>query len=260
MKQHRFKIMALTAALSASTLFSVTDVKAATVDDVVNAEKQIIAAGQSSQKRIDKLADEAFDLFQAFKTENKLIENLQVYNAQLERQINDQQQQMVKLKGSIANVTVTERQIPPLTIRMIDGLEQFVNLDLPFSLAERTQRIEQLRNNVGRSDLSVAEKFRQVLEAYTIELEYGKKIDEYSDSISVGNNEMEVNVLRVGRICLAYQTKDQNGVGVWDQNTGEWIELDPSDYRSAMKHALRIAKKQASINVLTLPIKAPEAN
>jgi len=260
MKQHRFQMMALATALTAGALFCVAGANAATVNDVVKTEKEIIAAGQSSQKRIDKLADQTFDLFQTFKTENKLIENLRVYNAQLERQISDQESHKLKLKESIASVTVTERQMPPLTIRMIDGLEQFVALDLPFSMSERTQRIEQLRNNIDRSDLSVAEKFRQVLEAYTIELEYGKKIDEYSARISVGGEEIEANVLRVGRICLAYQTKDQSGVGVWDQSAGEWVELDPSDYRYAMKHALRIAKKQASINVLTLPIKTPEAN
>ena len=49
------------------------------------------------------------------------------------------------------------------------GLETFVELDVPFHMEERMQRIEFLRNNLDRSDVSIAEKFRQVLEAYKIE-------------------------------------------------------------------------------------------
>ena len=38
-----------------------------------------------------------------------------------------------------------ERQITPLTLKMIDSLGQFVNLDLPFLLDERRQRVARLR-------------------------------------------------------------------------------------------------------------------
>src|SRR5690606_12466891 len=127
------------------------------------------AAGVQSQKRIDKLQEETSDLYQEFKTVSKEIDGLRVYNRQLERQISSQQKVIADLTRSIDQVTVRERQMQPLILRMLDSLEQFVALDVPFLPAERQERIEQLRAVQERADISVAEKFRQVLEAYKIE-------------------------------------------------------------------------------------------
>lgn len=259
MKQHRFKVIALTAALSTSALFGAAGLHAADVDDVLAAGEKKVATGKASQQRIDKIADQTFDLQAEFKTVSKEIENLKVYNSQLERQIADQVRAMNEVKESIANIQDTEHQIPPLTLRMIDALDEFVKLDLPFNSEERAERIAKLRANADRSDLTVAEKFRQVLEAYTIELEYNQKIETYTDTIELDGTVQEVNILRVGRIALVYQTKDQTVAGVWDHDAKQWVELDSGDYRSAVTTAIRIAKKQASPDILTLPIKAPEA-
>ena len=48
-------------------------------------------------------------------------------------------------------------------IRMIDGVEQFVELDLPFLLKERRARVSRLRDMMDRADVAVSEKFSQVL-------------------------------------------------------------------------------------------------
>ena len=147
----------------------------------------------------------------------------------------------------------------PLMIRMIDGLEQFIALDRPFHLAERERSVERLRANIDRADISVAEKFRQVLEIYKIELEYGRSIDAYQGTVEVGGVEREVNFFRVGRIALLYQTTDTDVTGAWDQAERRWVELDPREYRAAVMQGLRIARRQAAIEVLKLPISAPEA-
>ena len=147
----------------------------------------------------------------------------------------------------------------PLVIRMIDGLEQFVELDVPFHIDERRQRVAFLRGNLDRSDVSVAEKFRQVLEAYKIENEYGRKIDAYKGSVDIGGTERDVNFFRVGRVALLYQTTDTQVSGAWDQASRSWVELDNGEYRNAIMKGLRVARKEASIDVLNLPIAAPEA-
>ena len=89
----------------------------------------------------------------------KEIEGLRVYNRQLEKQISNQEKEMAQLSSSIDEVTVIERQITPLMLRMIDGLEQFVELDVPFLLEERRDRIERLREIMDRADVAVSEKF-----------------------------------------------------------------------------------------------------
>src|SRR5690606_20286721 len=115
---------------------------------------------------------ETDDLTQEFKAVNKEIEGLRVYNAQLEKQVAAQLQVIKDLDASIEQVTVVERQIQPLIMRMLDALEQFIALDKPFLLEERTARIQMLRDNQDRADISVSEKFLQLLEAYKIESDY----------------------------------------------------------------------------------------
>lgn len=244
--------------LVSASLMMVSATQAADVDDVVAAEKAKIGAAKSSQQRVDAIADEADELFQSFKQVNKQIEGLKVYNAQLEAQLADQRQTITDLESSIENATLMERQITPLTLKMINALEQFVTLDMPFLLDERRDRIARLHANQSRSDLSSAEKFRQVLEAYKIESEYGARIDSHTDTVMVDGKPREVILLRVGRIALIYQTPDQQITAAWDQQSRSWQVLDSGDYRSAVAEGIRIARKRAAVDMLQLPIPSPE--
>ena len=260
MKNHRHNIRAYFStvlAVAVSVLIAVS-ASAVPVDKALDASANKTAAAKASQQRIDNVSDQTSDLFQDFKQVNKQVEGLQVYNAQLEAQVAHQQQTMADLEASIENAAVMERQITPLTLKMINSLEQFVNLDIPFLLDERHQRVAHLRENLTRADLSAAEKFRQVLEAYKIESEYGTRIDSYTDIVTVGAQDREVNILRVGRIALLYQTTDQQVTGAWDKKTKQWVELEDSSYRSAVAKGIRMAKKQVAVDILSLPIQAPE--
>ena len=198
-------------------------------------------------------------MLQQFKLVNKQIDGLRVYNAQLEKQLENQLKVIGDLEESIDNVTVIERQIQPLILRMLEGLEQFVELDTPLKRQERLDRIATLRGNQHRADISVAEKFRQVLEAYNIEAEFARKLHVYTDKLEVGGVEREVTILGIGKVALMYQTPDTKFSGAWDQSQGAWVELDSGKYRSAIKEGIKIAKKQASINVMEVPVLAPGA-
>lgn len=260
MKMHRMKTIAVALSLSVgSVVGSSASLQADPLTDVLKVGQAKTTAAQKSQQKIDKLSDETRNSLQDYKRVMKLVEDLQVYNKKLELQVNNQNQRLSSMENSIAEVTVIQRQITPLIIRMIDGLEQFVSLDLPFHTEERQNRIEFLKNSVDRSDLTVAEKFRQVLEAYKIENEYGRKIDSYKDTISINNADREVNIFRVGRVALLFQTTDTEISGVWDKKTRSWVELNSAEYRNAIMKGIRVAKKQASIDILDMPIAAPEA-
>ncbi len=252
------KPLVLASALVASSLAASTAI-ADRLDDVLRVGQNRTEAAQESQQRIDQIADQTRTLLTEYKQVNKQIEGLKVYNSRLERQIANQEQRMADIDESIADITVIQRQILPLAIRMVDGLEEFVNLDLPFHMEERQGRIEFLRENMDRSDLSTAEKFRQVLEAYKIENEYGRKLDSYTDTINLDGSEREVNILRIGRIALLYQTTDLNNFGYWDQESDQWTPLSGGEFRSAITKGIRMANKQASIDILTVPVPAPEA-
>jgi len=257
---HRLKNVLIAALLTTGALAgSVAAVQANTLDSILEVGEAKNDAARQSQAKIDRLADETRDLLNDYKTVMKQIDGLKVYNNRLRKQIANQEARIADIDESIDQVTIIQRQMTPLVIRMIDGLEKFVELDVPFHQEERAQRIAFLRANLDRSDVSVAEKFRQVLEAYKIEAEYGRKIDAYKGSVEIDGVERDVNFFRVGRIALLYQTTDTEISGAWDQDTRSWVPLDRGEYRNAIMKGLRIARKEASIDLLNLPIEAPEA-
>ncbi|KAA1189711.1 DUF3450 domain-containing protein [Pseudohalioglobus sediminis] len=260
MTMHRLKNALIAALVSAGALLgAAVAVQASTLDSILEVGEAKNNAARKSQAKIDRLADETRDLLSDYKTVNKQIDGLKVYNARLQRQIDNQVKRIGQIDQSIDQVTVIQRQMTPLVIRMIDGLEKFVELDVPFHMDERQQRIAFLRANLDRSDVSVAEKFRQVLEAYKIENEYGRKIDAYKGAVEIDGVERDVNFFRVGRVALLYQTTDTEISGAWDQQSRSWVPLERGEYRNAIMKGLRIARKEASIDLLNLPIAAPEA-
>jgi hypothetical protein len=258
---HRLKNVLIAALVSAGALTgTVAAVQANTLEAILEVGEAKNVAAKKSQVKIDRLADETRDLLGDYKTVVKQIDGLKVYNTRLERQISNQNKRVGEIDESISQVTVIQRQMMPLVIRMIDGLEQFVELDVPFAKEERTQRVQFLRDNLDRADVSVAEKFRGVLEAYNIELQYGRGMDTYRGTIDLGGTQREVDFLRVGRIALVYQTTDGAIAGAWDKSAGAWVDLSSGEYDAAIRKGIRIAKKQATIELLNMPVSAPEAN
>ena len=220
---------------------------------VIDEAAKINESAAKSQEKINNITDQIGSKLQQFKTLNKEIEGLEVYNAQLQKQINNQNQEMEDLNAAIDEVSVVERQITPLMIRMITGLEQFVELDVPFLAEERANRIADLKAMMDRADVATSEKFRRVMEAYQVEMDYGRTMEAYSGIHTINGQERDVEFLRLGRTALIYQTRDASEQGVWNKQTRQWEELD-SSYRTQITKGLRMAKKQLAPDMLMLPV------
>ena len=154
-------------------------------------------------------------------------------------------------------VELVGRSVTPLMLRMIEAIEAFVSLDVPFLQKERAERIAALRSMIGRADVSNAEKYRTIMEAYQIENEYGRTIEAYRSTIERDGDKKTVDFLRFGRIALVYQTLDGGESGVWDQQQREWLLLDDS-YRTSIRAGLRIARKQLAPDLIRLPLPAAQ--
>ncbi len=260
MTMHRFKTFLLAACVAGGALGAAASSIAASIDEVLDVGITRTAEAKTSQAKIDRLADETRNLLSDYKTVMKQVDGLKVYNARLERQIANQNRRISDIDNSISEAAIIQRQIPPLVSRMLDGLEQFISLDMPFDLDTRLGNIEAVRNNLDRSDVTAAEAFRQVLELYSIELQYGRGIESYSDTIEINGTSREVDILRIGRISLVYQTTDGAETGAWNTGSQSWEPLSAGDYAAAVRKGVRIAKKQATIELLNMPVAAPEAN
>lgn len=235
-------------------------VQSAEVNDILKTGADKVQSAKQSQTRVDRITDQTDTLLQEFKQVNKQIESLRVYNSQLDRQIASQEQMMAELKESIANATVIERGISPLMANMLAALEDFVALDMPFKREMRLETVADLTSNLDSAKFSAAEKFRQILELYDIESEYSLSLESYPDMVDINGDgtEVEVVMLRIGRVALMYQTKDKSQSGAWDKSTGSWQTLS-ADYRRPIDQGIRIAKKLSPQDVMQMPITAPEA-
>jgi hypothetical protein len=216
-----------------------------------------VKAAQQAQQRIDSVVQQTDALETQYKQIMKQADGLEVYNEYITRQVANQTTELAALESSIDRVSDMERQIMPLMIRMLDGLDQFVKLDVPFLKKEREDRVAGLRALMERADVSVAEKFRRLTEAFQIENDFGRTIETYKDTLVIDGSTLEVNVLRVGRIGLYYQTNDATATGRWDTASRAWVSLGGGDSRNQVRQGLRIANKQVAPDLLLLPLSAP---
>ena len=251
MKKYMHKLSL--ALLTTAAVFTGTSALGATISDVFQVAEQMNAQAKRSQARIDDLTEDTRQLLNEYKTVLKEVEGLKVYNRQLEKQIGNQEREMVQLAASIDEVTVIERQITPLMLRMIDGLAQFVSLDAPFLLEERSARVDRLREMMDRADVAVSEKFSQVFRAFQIENEYGRTMENYPSTIEINGVERKVDILKVGRIALVYQTPDGTETGMYNPTTRQYEAVDNS-YQASVRQGIRMARQQASIDMLSLPV------
>ena len=226
----------------------------ADIDQILEENQTSISQSEASQEKVDNLSTEKDSLLAEWKVVVKQVEGLKIYNAQKRQQIKAQEERLVTLAEQTKQVVVIQRQIPPLMERMANSLEQFVSLDAPFSLDERYKRINQVRNTLSDPKVTASEQVRQVLEAYNIEREYGRTIETYEDAIVLDGEEKVVNVLRIGRLALMYQLKDQSEAGIW--NGSNWEEV--SGFRIPVRDGIRMANKTAPLDLLPLPVKIEE--
>ena len=223
------------------------------LDKVVDAGIDRVESNQAFQKKIDELDAVVREKFDEYRQVNKEIEGLQVYLTQLRTQIQSQQKEMTNLGDSIEKVTLIERQITPHMLKMIEGLDKFVALDMPFLAAERAERVQRLRDMISRSDVSTAEKFRNVMEAYLTEVEYGNTIEAYRGTLTQDGVDRDVDFLRIGRIAYLYQTLDGRQSGLWNVQQNSWQALSAA-YNSQVRDGLKIARQQAAPDLIKLPL------
>jgi hypothetical protein len=245
------KMLLLTLLLGSPLVF------AGSVDQPLKIQKNMDSSAAKSQKKIDSLNEKTLTAVEAYRTSIQRAEGFEVYNAQLKKLVESQREEMTSISSQIAEIDNIETGVMPLMLKMTKTLEELITVDAPFLIDEREQRVQNLTELLDRADVSVGEKFRRILEAYMIETEYGRTIEAYQDELVLDSGEpLTVDVLRVGRVGLYYQTLDGHSSGHWSKKNNKWVPLGP-DYRRPILDGLRIARKQAPPELLSLAVEAP---
>lgn len=227
---------------------------AGALDEAVDTQVDADIAAQASQEKIDNLADETTDMLAEYRDVLRQTQSLRAYNDQLEKLVNSQREELESISLQLKNIETTQRDIVPLMTKMIEVLEQFVALDLPFLQEERNHRIVALKTMMGRADVSLSEKYRRIMEAYQVETEYGRTIEAYQTDLPKEGDNRTVDFLRIGRVSLYYLTLDGREAGTWDAASGEWQTL-PDDYLQPIADGLKVARKQLPPDLMVLPVK-----
>ena len=210
-----------------------------------------------SQEKITDLSIETQELLGEYRLVLQQIDRLIAYNDYVERLITDQEEQIIDINRQLQEFALIERGIVPLMLESIETLDRFIDLDVPFLLEERKDRVNRLRVIMNESDITVSEKFRQIMDAYQIETSFGSDIEAYTGFLEIDGENRQVDFLRIGRTSLTFQTPDQNQTGFWNKQTQEWEDL-PRKYTDHVKEGLRIAKKQITPDLIQLPVEAPK--
>ena len=226
------------------------------LDDTLFVQRSSDLGSKDSQIIVSNLSDETQDLLGQYRLVLQQIDRLIAYNDYVERLIVDQEAQITDIGKQLDQFALIERGIVPLMLDSIEILDKFIDLDVPFLLEERKARVARLRTIMDLSDVTVSEKYRQIMDAYQIETTYGRDIEAYTGLLEIDGESRQVDFLRIGRTSLTYQTPDQEETGFWNKQAGQWEKL-PNKYQSYVTQGLRVARKQVTPNLLELPIEAP---
>lgn len=249
-----FALLIAVAPLSASYAGPEEDAEA--WEDAHETASDTNSGSARSQGRIDKLHGQAAKDLQKFQTTTLQTEKLRVYTRQLQKLIAKQDGRLASLKSQLLKLDDTERDITPLMVEMVDTLNEFVGLDLPFKADERVERLEALTETLDDPELSVASKYRSILDAYKAENDYGRTIGTYREELMSGATPRMVDFVHLGRVALYYQSLDGGETGHWNQEKNSWEELSDR-YSAPVRQAIRIAREQSAPQLLSLPVPAP---
>ena len=222
-------------------------------DDSKNVAQLSIRDGVGSQENIDRYDNEKTGLVGEYRVAITQLDALKEYNNQLDKLIIAQKKEVISLRDQIKKVTTIDRSIIPHMFRMIDGLDAFVTLDVPFLIKEREKRVADLRSLMDRSDANPAEKYRKILEAFEIENEYGRTVEAYEGDLFVDGVVRRVNYLRLGRVSWIYQSIDKRDSGAWNNKERKWVDLD-GDFDSVLRKNFQIAREQSAPDLLLVPL------
>lgn len=215
-------------------------------------------AAKASQKKIEKLDDESRKMLEEYRLLTQQLERTTLANEDLQTKLDQQAVEIERISQELEEIDHMRSDIDPLMSQMLETLGKLIARDTPFLAEERLIRQNSLEEAFEEKRGEISERYRQLLEAYQIEADYGRNIEAYQAQLDQqdGNQKM-VDFLRLGRVALFYQTLDGKQGGVWDNQQRSWLRLESGDM-AELTRAIRIARKQLPPDLMALPLVIPE--
>jgi DNA repair exonuclease SbcCD ATPase subunit len=248
--KHIAKIMIILGALLAITpVFSKNH-----LDKAMDVEIESQSAAQVSQQKVEQLDDQSRQMLEEYRQLTQQLARTKRSNDELQVKVTQQTAEIAHIQNELEEIERLRHDLDPLMQKMLQTLGELIDLDTPFLEQERQARVTALEQAFADRKGTISERFRQVLEAYQIEADYGRHIEAYQGEIKQQDGIGKiVDFLRLGRVALFYQTLDGQEGGIWDNQRRVWRPLNTQDM-AGIKKALRIAKKQLPPDLMELPL------
>ena len=227
------------------------------VDETLNSQVDANIPGIVAQKEIDNLDEQAKKLYYEFKDTVSEYEGLRRYDDQLEKIVFSQEEEINSILKQIDSLDNVNKEILPFLKETIDSLRKFVNLDIPFLKESRLARLDNLDSIILKSNVTTAEKFRKVFEAYQVETAFGNTIETYPGFIELERQTITVDYFRMGRLGWYYRSANGKESGYWNKFEDSWVHTN-GKLNDEIKLALDIANRQTPPNFITLPVQPVE--
>ncbi|MGB2078603.1 MAG: DUF3450 domain-containing protein [Vibrio sp.] len=222
-------------------------------------ERQTNQAASETQSKINANADARQDMQTQIEQMKEQIENQTVYQKHLQSLVESQTQELEKSKQELSQIGQTREGIVPLMYRMLAGLEDLQSQGIPVKTQARAKRIDDLKALMSRADITEAEKFRRLLEAYQIEIDYGNKLSSYQQEIEIADGDVrEVELLAVGKIALLARSQDHQSQWLWSAQDKTWQALSGDQIIQANK-AFDVATGKSAPELIQVPLSVPVA-
>ena len=220
----------------------------------------LTANAAASQNRVDQSAEQALLMQADIERLQEEVENLAIYRGHLANLVDNQQQELVSLQTQLQGIESTRQGIVPLMYNMLAELETIIANDQPIKHQQRGERLARLKALMSQADVSDAEKYRQILEAYQIEMDYGTKLGVYQGEIdisagvdsNVATQTLTVELSHLGRVALLARSFDGQSYWQWLPHQQRWLTITTAT--ADIDTAYKVAKKQLAPQLLTLPV------
>lgn len=222
------------------------------LDRAIATGEQATRRAEQVQQQINQLDDERSDMVGEFRTLLQRKTAAELYARQQEAAVESQEREIASLTDQLNRVDEITSQTVPMLETLIDDLDSFIDADLPFRLEARKDRIARLREYLVDPNISVTERYRQIMDAYTAEMEVGRKTDTWKETITVDDKEVTVDMVLFGRVALVYMDPTGRYAKRYDRETSTWVDLE-SKYKAEIDKAIRIIQGKRTQDVMYVP-------
>ncbi len=225
----------------------------AQLDSALSAARQSTASSAAAQRQVEQADDAAGSAVREYRAVLQQLDNTKLFAAQQQIFLDSQSSEINSIRNQLGTVEQIKQGMSPMMLRMTIALEDAIKSDVPFRLNERMSRLERVQAALGSPDVSPAEQYRQVLNAYKIEATYGYSTESY-EGVHPEKPGSVVDFIRFGRTSFLYLEKGADGIAKrYNIGSKSWDTLSDLDNRQ-VRQTIRVAREQAAPEIIYAPV------